>query len=55
MRMGNRHGLVCAGVDVEQKPIKVRCPFCKAEPGQPCKSVEGHIMIIFHRERYKRN
>ena len=40
---------------MEQKPIKIRCPFCKAEPGQPCKSVEGHIMIVFHRERYKRN
>jgi hypothetical protein len=37
---------------MDETPIKTACPFCKAEPGRPCKSVEGHKMRGFHNQRF---
>ena len=31
--------------------LEIACPFCKADAGQPCFSVQGHKMTGFHNQR----
>ena len=31
--------------------LEIACPFCKADAGQPCTSVQGHKMRVFHNQR----
>jgi hypothetical protein len=35
--------------------LEIACPFCKADAGQPCFSVEGHKMKYFHNQRTLRD
>jgi hypothetical protein len=37
------------------RPINIACPFCKADPAQLCKSLEGHTMTYFHNQRTLRD
>jgi hypothetical protein len=37
---------------VDKLPIRHSCPFCKAEPGRPCKNAAGRRLLGFHRHRY---
>ena len=37
---------------VDKLPIRHSCPFCKAEPGKPCKNAAGRRLLGFHRHRY---
>jgi hypothetical protein len=34
-------------------PLSNACPFCKAEPGQPCKNAADRRLKGFHRQRYQ--